>query len=63
VDSPGATPGEGDGGMCGKCGQWWTITFGEVVVYEPSVEELELVLATWDESVQRFQEFKRRFVN
>lgn len=49
--------------MCGKCGQWWTITFGEVVVYEPSVEELELVLATWDESVQRFQEFKRRFVN
>ncbi len=64
VSTPGATPKEGDGGVCTRCEKWWTIKAGVVVVYEPTAEDLALVVDQWQESVKRFKEFKaRRYVN
>ncbi len=39
MDGSGATPQEGDGGICAECGAWWRLWDGKRVPYTPDDED------------------------
>lgn len=54
VHGTGSEPGEGDYGMCSKCGQFWNIINGEVTKYEPTIAEFDVAMEGFPASRARF---------
>ncbi len=54
ISEPGATPREGDIGMCYSCKGWWKIVNSETVKYVPTAEEVLEVQKELIASRERF---------